>query len=251
MYKKSLCIILVILFCGSYFVVAQKQDKKTEQVSQPSAYSKKLDTVEKKISYATGYDFGKALDERYKKYDIESLLQGLKDAISGTTPALNETERLDSLFKLAEEIKKFRELKMKEVADKNEKKGKAFMEENAKKPGIVATTSGLQYKVIKEGDGPTAKETDRVVVNYKGTLLDGTTFEDTFINANTKGFTLSTTIPGWKEGIQLMKVGSRYQFFLPSKLAYGDKEAGPFITPNSYLIYEIELIAIQQEPQRQ
>jgi FKBP-type peptidyl-prolyl cis-trans isomerase len=140
--------------------------------------------------------------------------------------------------------------KQEEVAkvagDKNKAAGEAFLLENKSKPGVTTTASGLQYLVIKEGTGPKPLATDKVKVHYKGTLLDGTVFDSSYDRKEPAVFVLNQVIPGWTEGVQLMKTGSTYKFFVPSQLAYGERQAGPQITPNSTLIFEVELISIEK-----
>ena len=131
------------------------------------------------------------------------------------------------------------------MADSNLEKGEAFLKENSTKEGVKTTASGLQYKVLKEGKGKSPKATDTVEVHYRGTLLDGTEFDSSYKRGQTIEFPLNGVIPGWTEGVQLMKEGAKYQFTIPSKLAYGERgtPGGP-IPPNATLIFEVELISV-------
>jgi FKBP-type peptidyl-prolyl cis-trans isomerase FklB len=133
----------------------------------------------------------------------------------------------------------------KEAATKNAAEGEKFLAENKKKDGVKTTASGLQYKVLKEGSGPSPKETDTVVVNYKGTLIDGTEFDSSFKRNEPASFQVNRVVKGWIEALQLMKAGSKYQLFIPAALAYGERGAGQLIGPNATLIFEVELLSIK------
>ena len=135
---------------------------------------------------------------------------------------------------------------IKELSDKNQKAGEAFLAENKKKEGVVTRPSGLQYKVLKDGSGETPKATDKVKVNYKGTLIDGKEFDSSNKLGKPAEFQVNKVIAGWTEALQLMKVGSKWEVFIPSNLAYGDRGAGPMIGPNSTLIFEVELVSIEK-----
>lgn len=131
------------------------------------------------------------------------------------------------------------------MAETELEKGEAFLKENAKKEGVKTTASGLQYQVLKEGDGKAPKATDVVKVHYKGTLLDGKEFDSSYKGGQPIEFPLNRVIPGWTEGVQLMKEGAKYKFFIPAKLAYGERGAGGVIPPNATLIFEVELLEVK------
>jgi FKBP-type peptidyl-prolyl cis-trans isomerase len=134
------------------------------------------------------------------------------------------------------------------MADKNAADGKKFLDDNKKKDGVKTTASGLQYKVLKEGNGAPPKATDTVTVDYRGTLIDGTEFDSSYKRGQPATFPLNGVIKGWTEGLQLMKSGAKYQFFIPSDLAYGQRAMGPDIAPNSTLIFEVDLKSVQPAP---
>ncbi len=140
------------------------------------------------------------------------------------------------------------EQKQKTAGEKNKTDGVKFLEENKKKEGVKTTASGLEYKVLKEGTGPQPKATDMVTVNYRGTLIDGTEFDSSYKRGQPATFPLNGVIKGWTEGLQLMKQGSKYQFVVPSNLAYGERSVGPDIAPNATLIFEVELLDVKPPP---
>jgi len=186
-------------------------------------------------SYAIGLNIGSDLRSRKFDVNIEKFIQGFKDGQVGKE-ALPPEQMQKLMLKFVAD-----------VAKRNAKEGEAFLAENAKKEGVKTTASGLQYKVIKEGDGTAPTATDTVTAHYKGALVDGSVFDQT--KEQPASFPLGNVIPGWTEGLQLMKVGAKYQFFIPSKLAYGEQGRPPQIGPNLALIFEIELIGIGRQPQ--
>src|SRR5256886_16774725 len=143
------------------------------------------------------------------------------------------------------QFEKDMEQKQKQAGEKNKTEGAKFLEENKKKPGVKTTASGLEYKVEKEGSGPQPKPTDMVTVNYRGTLIDGAEFDSSYKRGEPATFPVTGVIKGWTEALQLMKVGSKYQLFIPPNLAYGERAMGPDISPNSTLIFEVELMSIK------
>jgi FKBP-type peptidyl-prolyl cis-trans isomerase FklB len=146
------------------------------------------------------------------------------------------------------QFEKDMEQKQKELGEKNKTEGTKFLEENKKKPGVKTTASGLQYKVEKEGTGPQPKGTDMVTVNYRGTLIDGTEFDSSYKRGQPATFPVNGVIKGWTEALQLMKKGAKYQLFIPSNLAYGERAMGPDIGPNSTLTFEVELMDVKPPP---
>jgi FKBP-type peptidyl-prolyl cis-trans isomerase len=146
------------------------------------------------------------------------------------------------------QFEKDMEQKQKQLGEKNKTEGAKYLEDNKKKPGVKTTASGLQYKVEKEGTGAQPKATDMVTVNYRGTLIDGTEFDSSYKRGQPATFPVNGVIKGWTEALQLMKQGSKYQLFIPSNLAYGERAMGPDIGPNSTLIFEVELQEVKPPP---
>src|SRR5437870_1061363 len=200
-----------------------------------------LKDLKDKVSYSIGLDLGFNFKKQNLELNPDALLAGVKDALGGKQPLLNENEVKETMTALTKEI----ENKQKALAEQNVKDGEKFLAENKKKEGVKTTASGLQYKVIKEGTGPKPKLTDAVVANYRGTLINGTEFDSSYKRGQPATFPLTGVIKGWTEALQLMKVGSKYQLFIPANLAYGNRAMGADIGPNSTLIFEVELVGIQ------
>lgn len=203
-----------------------------------------VQTEQQKISYSLGYSIGR--DFRQKELDIDAdvLLRGMKDALGDRTTALSEDEMRQAMMDLQKKMMAQQQQKVQQLADKNEQEGKAFLAENRQKEGVKTTMSGLQYKVIQKGTGKKPGKDDKVTVHYRGRLLDGTEFDSSYKRNNPATFPVGGVIPGWTEALQLMKEGAKWQLFIPAKLAYGEKGAGPMIGPNSTLIFDVELISV-------
>ena len=200
-----------------------------------------LNDLKDKASYSIGVNIGRNFKKQNVELNPDALLAGVKDALAGKKLMLTDAEVQDVMKNFSKEVSE----KQKAMAQKNAAEGEKFLAENKKKDGVKTTASGLQYKVLKEGNGPQAKETDTVTVDYKGTLIDGTEFDSSYKRGQPATFPVNGVIKGWTEALQLMKVGSKYQLFIPASLAYGERAMGPDITPNSTLIFEVELKGIQ------
>jgi FKBP-type peptidyl-prolyl cis-trans isomerase FklB len=206
-------------------------------------------TRKEKFSYALGMNFGAGWRDRLKSqnvdYDPALLLEGFKDALNDTKTRLTTEEAQAVLKEVGSELQKEQQAKMKEAADKNKTDGEAFLAANKEKEGVVALPDGLQYKILTEGNGPKPTASDTVVCNYKGTLINGTEFDSSYKRGKPATFPVSRVIKGWTEALQLMPVGSKWQLFIPPDLAYGANGAGGDIGPNSTLIFEVDLLSIQ------
>jgi len=198
-----------------------------------------------KASYSIGLELGTSLKKGKMDVNTDTLLKGLKDGLSGAKPLLTEEQVKETMTALQKEMMEKQAAASKEAGEKNAAAGEKFLAENKKKDGVKTTASGLQYKVLKEGTGESPKETDMVVTNYKGTLLDGTEFDSSYKRNEPATFPVNRVIKGWTEALLLMKPGSKYQLFVPSALAYGERAVGKDIGPNSTLIFDVELISIK------
>ena len=199
-----------------------------------------LDTDKQKISYIFGIQVGQNMMQEGLELDIEAFKAGVADMMAGQQPQLDQATAEQVVQ--AYQAQKAQELA--KVMNEKQAQAKAFMEENAKKDGVVTTDSGLQYEVLKEGDGATPTENDKVIANYKGTLIDGTVFDSSYDRGEPATFPVNGVIQGWQEALKMMKEGSKWRIVVPANLAYGPRGAGNLIGPNETLIFEIELIAI-------
>ena len=207
-----------------------------------------LKTQKDKVSYAIGLEMGKGVKDQGFDVDPELVARGIKDAISGGKPLLSDADFNAIMADVQETMKQKQMQVMEEEAAENKKKGDAFLAENTKKEGVVTLPSGLQYKILTAGQGKKPAETDTVLCNYKGTFIDGTEFDSSAQAGKPVAFDLKGILPGFKEALMLMPVGSKWQLFIPSNLAYGERGAGNVIGPNATLIFEVELVSIQGNP---
>lgn len=198
-----------------------------------------------RISYSIGMDIGGNLKRQTFEVDPELLAQGIRDVFSGGKTLLTEEEQKQTLADLQKELMAKQQEHVRQMQEKNRKDGEEFLAANGKKEGVVTLPSGLQYKVLQAGSGPSPKLTDTVETNYRGTLLDGTEFDSSYKRGQTATFPVNGVIEGWKEALQIMKVGDKWQLFVPSGLAYGERGAGREIGPNQALIFEVELLGIK------
>ena len=202
----------------------------------------KMETEEDKTSYILGYVLSKNIKQKEPQINNSTFLQGVKDGLDNKKPAL-QPEDIEAINNQIE--KKAVLKKQTEQGEKNKMNGQKFLEENKTKEGIKVTESGLQYEVLTEGKGKTPTSMDTVEVHYRGTLIDGTEFDSSYKRNESISFPLNGVIKGWTEGLQLMKEGSKYKFYIPPELAYGERGAGQSIPPHSTLIFEVELLKVQ------
>lgn len=215
----------------------------SQQAAKPEGV--KLDNDKSKLSYAIGMDIGASLKSLATEFDRTAMMAAINDKLDGKKLMLSDEEAGKVKKAFFQQQSEKRATERKALAEKNKAEGEKFLAENAKKAGVTVTASGLQYEVLKAGDGAKPKESDYVKVNYRGTLLDGTEFDSSYKRGKPITFPLKGVIKGWTEGVQLMNVGSKYKFYIPADLAYGEQGAGSTIAPNSTLIFEIELLGIE------
>jgi FKBP-type peptidyl-prolyl cis-trans isomerase FklB len=201
-----------------------------------------------KVSYSIGLDIGTTLKRQLIEVNPDLMHKGIQDGLSGQKPLLSDEEVKETMSTFQKEMTAKQAAARKATGEKNAAEGVKFLAANKTKEGVKTTASGLQYKVLKEGSGPTPKATDTVKVNYRGTTIDGTEFDSSYKRGQPATFPVSRVIKGWTEALQLMKAGSKYQFFIPADLAYGEKGAGSDIGPNSTLIFEVELLEVNPAP---
>lgn len=223
MKSRVVVLVLAILFLGSEVNAQEKLALKNQK---------------EKVSYIIGMDIGGNLKRQSVDVDPNILAKGIQDALAGTKPVLSQEEIQETMMAF-----------QKELMAKQKERGETFLAENKKKEGVKTLQSGLQYKVIRAGTGKKPKSSDTVTVQYRGTLIDGTEFDSSYRRGQPATFQVSGVVPGWTEALQLMEEGAKWQLFIPSKLAYGERGMGGLIGPNATLIFEVELISVQENKQ--
>jgi FKBP-type peptidyl-prolyl cis-trans isomerase FklB len=228
---------------------AQTPAAKTGAATAKTQVPLTLKTQKEKASYAIGMNIGKNLKRDSVEVDPAVLYRGLKDAFAGNKLLMNDEEAKAALMALQTEVRAKEEAKVKAAGVENKKTGEAFLAANKIKEGVVTLPSGLQYKIIKEGTGPKPTAEDTVLCHYRGTLVDNTEFDSSYKRGEPLKIPVGGVIKGWTEAIQLMPVGSKWQLYIPSDLAYGERGApGSPIGPNSALVFDVELISIEPKP---
>ena len=208
------------------------------------AEAPKLETEKDKASYVVGMQIGGSLQQIKDEIDLDVVFAAIRSGLSGEEPALSREEAMEVQKAFAQRLQAKAQAETMAKAEANKKEGEAFLAANKGKAGVKSTESGLQYKVVTEGKGAKPAATDTVKVHYTGTLLDGTKFDSSVDRGEPAQFALNQVIPGWTEGLQLMPVGSKYEFWIPSELAYGDRATPGPIGPNATLHFEVELLEV-------
>lgn len=234
--KKLVGVIVVLIVSFPTFLVAD------DAVTKEGA----MDSFEKKLGYSMGLDVGNYFKGIGEEIDFDALLKGLKDGYQGNEPALSAEEIASVQKQFGEKMQAKQEEDLAKMKEKNKKAGEDYLAANKKKEGVVTTQSGLQYELLEKGSGAKPAATDKVKVDYVGTLIDGTEFDSSIKRGEPAIFGVDQVIPGWSEALQLMDVGSKYRIVVPAELAYGDRGAPPVIEPNSVLVFEVNLLGIEK-----
>ena len=246
---QTFAIACTVAAVSTISVYAQDAAKPAVDTAKPKPAAPAM-TAKQKASYGIGMNVGRSIKQQglgSDDLDVNAVARGIFDALAGKEPALSQVE-LSAAFA---ELQRMIESKKATVAAENAEGGKKFLVANAKKPGIKTTKTGLQYEIIRSGNGPTPKKSDTVTTHYKGQLINGDIFDGSYRGkAPTPAdepisFPVGGVIAGWTEALQMMKVGDKWRLFIPSELAYGERGAGADIGPGATLIFEIELIAIK------
>jgi FKBP-type peptidyl-prolyl cis-trans isomerase len=223
---------------------APAQKPAAAQPAPAPSQAGKPESVDDRASYVIGYNLGRTLKQNDVKANTDLIIKGLMSGLAGEKGILTDEEMQATMQTFQQQVVAAQQAKQKVVGEKNKTEGETFLAKNKTRAGVKTTASGLQYEVEKEGTGPNPKATDTVTVNYKGTLMDGTTFDSSYDRGQPATFVLNQVIPGWTEGVQLMKPGGKYKFYIPSSLGYGEQGAGGVIGPNAPLVFEVELVSI-------
>ena len=234
--KRIIALVVVSVFCVPAMLSAAEKPKAAGTMT----------TFQEKLSYSMGLDVGTYFKGMGDDILLDNLLKGINDAFAGANPQMTKEEIAAVQKEFAEKMQARQAEKMKTMLAKNKKAGQEYLDTNKKKKGVTVTKSGLQYEVVKKGDGPLPKATDTVKVDYIGTLADGTEFDNSIKRGEPAVFGVGQVIPGWSEALQLMNVGSKFRIVIPADLAYGDNGAPPVIEPGSVLVFEVDLRSIEK-----
>lgn len=217
-----------------------------QQGQYEAAQGATLETDAQKANYGFGLQVGTSLKGLDSHLEMAAFLRGIQDAMEERDPAVTQDDIQNAMMQLQTTINEEQQAEMAVKGEENKQAGEAFLAENAAKAGVMTTESGLQYEVLREGDGPKPGPDDEVTINYRGTLPDGTQFDSSYDRGQPSTFQVGGVIQGFAEALQMMPVGSQYRFVIPADLAYGEAGSGPLIGPNQTLIFEVEMISISE-----
>ena len=203
-----------------------------------------VETDDQMMSYSIGREVGASLSTTGEHLDVAALIRGIEDALAELDPAVPEEDLSAARLRVGQLIQEEQRVENDAAGERNLAEGETYMAANATKEGVVTTDSGLQYEVLRQGDGPQPSATDQVRIHYRGTLIDGTEFDSSYARDEPATFGVGGVISGFGEGLQLMNVGSHYRLVIPSDIGYGAQGAGGMIGPNATLVFEIELLEV-------
>lgn len=226
--KQVFTVIIVLFFASGICLAGDELELKTDQAKE---------------SYALGYSFGQSLKKQDVDINLDVYAAGIRDSLAGKDAQMTEEEMRAAITGIRQRAYAAQHKDYMQQAAKNLEESKTFLAENSGKEGVKTLASGLQYRVLEEGTGASPAATATVSVNYKGTLLNGTEFDNSIRRGRPETFQVNSVIPGWTEALQLMKEGSKWELFIPPQLAYGERGMPPRIPPNSTLIFEVELVS--------
>jgi FKBP-type peptidyl-prolyl cis-trans isomerase FklB len=238
---------LVLTVCLTFVTSGISQDElpdgeRTQRPGPAAAPDGAL--YRQQVSYALGRNFAQNLREGQIECELESLLAGISDSLRDAQPKWTDEQLAPVMQRFAQEMEQKTVTRLNQQAAKNQQEAAAFLAKNGQREGVQTTTSGLQYRVIRQGDGPSPTLGDTVRCNYRGELMNGTEFDSSAQHGGPAEFPVRRVIPGWTEALQKMRVGDKWQLFVPPNLAYGADPPGPPIEANSLLVFEIELLGI-------
>lgn len=239
-HTKKLLALAILTPSIALFAGCSKTSGTSSEVGAPK-------TEDENIAYSFGVYIGKQIKTQNENLLVDHFTKGFKDGFTGENILINDEDVKKNLDKMVEKLQEEAIAKAKAIADKNTTEAKKFFEENAKKEGVVTDESGLQYKVVKAGEGKNPKVDDLVTVNYEGKLLNGEVFDSSYERGEPAKFKLNQVIKGWQLGLQKMNPGAEFELYIPSDLAYGEVGAGDKIGGNAALIFKVELISIGEE----
>lgn len=250
--KRIRITLVALLMCSALASYAEDANPSPPPANSTPATSALKDDKDK-VSYSLGVDIGRTLQKLQLDLNETALSQGIADVLGNKPMAMSDQELQQTLqafqqkmMQKQQEAMSKKQEEMKTVAEKNKVEGKKFLDDNAKKSGVKTTASGLQYKVIKEGTGDKPKDADIVETNYRGTTIDGKEFDSSAKHGSSFSFPVNGVIKGWSEALKMMPVGSKWEIYVPSDLAYGDEGYGDDIAPGSTLVFEVELLSIKK-----
>lgn len=240
--KRVLLLVLAVAMSFSVPALAASDTGSGQGGSVPAS---DVPASPKDFSYALGMNIANSLQQLHTKIDVDQLTQAIRDELGGKKTRLSKQAADKILQTTAQKMQAEKMAEFKKQAAENLKKSKAFMAKAANKPGVKTTKDGLVYKVLKQGNGPSPAKNDKVVVDYKGMLADGTVFDSTYKRGKPATLPVNAVIPGWSEALQMMHVGGKYKLYIPPHLAYGEQGAGQVIGPNEALVFEVALHSIK------